>query len=167
MCENCPYNEQQHLNGTIYFNGGNRLNFENNNSETLLVFQAPGVEEWKNGEAIHRQVNKRATGSRIAKSWELTDRVRANYDITNVVQCFPGKYKNGRDKKPRKLAIKKCMENLSVTIAEKNYRRIILFGKVAQDAFEELDNLGFDEGIIERVKHPSGGLSNNDLNDLW
>lgn len=167
MCVNCPYNEKRHLNGTVYFNDGNHLNFEDHNSETLLVFQAPGVEEWRSGEAIHRQVNKRAAGSRIANSWELTGQVRANYDITNVVQCFPGKYKNGRDKKPRKPAIKECMENLSVTLAEKNYRRIILFGKVAQDAFAELDNLGFNDEIIERVNHPSGGLSNENLNGLW
>lgn len=59
------------------------------------------------------------------------------------------------------------MENLSVTLAEKNYRRIILFGKVAQDAFAELDNLGFNDEIIERVNHPSGGLSNENLNGLW
>lgn len=167
FCNDCPYYKKKHLKGTTYYkNTLKPLLFEDNGSKILLVLQAPGVEEWKIGKAIQVQTNNKSAGNRLEKSWKLKGRKRGDFDITNIVQCFPGKYKNDRDKKPKKKAIAQCLKSFEKHVEKKNYEKIIVFGKVAENAIKGLKIFSVNENI-SYVKHPSGGLTNIDLNNLW
>lgn len=93
LCNDCPYNGGNHLEGTQFFNPKyTPLKLESNNSEILLVFQSPGEEEWKNGIAINPTKKQGGSaGIRILNSWKRCKRTRKDFDITNIIQCFPGK----------------------------------------------------------------------------
>ena len=109
---------------------------ENNNSDTLLVFQATGIKEWGIGQAS-------AAGRRIELSWERKQKIRNDFNIINVVQCLPGN--NGdRDLEPNIISIYSCLNRLEHIQKEKNYKRIILFGQIAQNVG---DNLIYKLGI--------------------
>lgn len=52
-CKDCPYNNQEHLVGSTHFAQGlSPVELKDNDSNILLVFQAPGIEEWKLGKPI-------------------------------------------------------------------------------------------------------------------
>lgn len=169
-CFNCPYHNKKHLKSTNYSNGNGPLSLENNNSNILLVFQSPGVLEWQVGKPLQSKNNKpQSAASRINNSWKRCGKKRSNYDITNAIQCYPGKYKGGRDKKPRKDSIESCLERLKNDIKNGQYRRIIAFGNIAKN---QVNNALVGLNLMGKIKtdfskHPSGGVSNKDLDNLW
>ena len=117
---------------------------ENNNSDTLLVFQSPGIEEWGKGQAIQPSRKKGGTaGRRIELSWERKQKNRYDFNIINAVQCFPGN-DGDRDLEPNIISIYSCLNRLEHIQKEKNYKRIILFGQIAQNVG---DNLLYKLGI--------------------
>ena len=111
---------------------------ENNNSDTLLVFQAPGIKEWEMGQAIQPIQKQGGTaGRRIELSGGRKQKIRNDFNIINAVQCFPGN--NGdRDLEPNIISIYSCLNRLEHIQKEKNYKRIILFGQIAQNVGDNL-----------------------------
>lgn len=59
------------------------------NASTLLIFQSLGHDEWINKVPISSE-NPQSTAARIRNSLNRIGKSRAEFDITNAVQCFPG-----------------------------------------------------------------------------
>jgi len=169
VCDICPYRKGMHLEGTIYKNiQYTPLKLESNSSRILLVFQSPGEEEWKNGKAILSISKQGGTaGKRIENSWNRTNMKRDDFDITNVVQCFPGKGLNGRDNIPQLMAICKCKERLEYVIKNGKYKKIISFGSIANEVISNIHKRNNSSFIHIQKNHPSGGVTNDELDKLW
>lgn len=167
-CSNCPYKNQSHLvQDYITDRMSPPIILEDNNSDILLVLQAPGVEEWSDGLPI-RPTKKRggSAGQRLELSWQRKNRKRQDFDIINVVQCFPGN-DGDRDLKPNIMATCSCSNRLLDVLMTKAYKKIIVFGVVAKDVVTTLkQRLNYNPLIVES-KHPSGGVKNVELDDLW
>jgi len=137
------------------------LKKEDNGSDILLILQSPGEKEWEIGLPLQNFHN--GAGLRFQKSFKRIGKTRTDYDITNAVQCYPGKGANGRDNKPDRIAQTKCREKLRHDIESKPYRKIIVFGDIAR---RQLETLGYNTQNDQRfsfLKHPSAGLTNHDL----
>lgn len=171
FCTNCPYVKQSHLVGNKHFS--NRplppIELENNQSKVLLVFQAPGINEWSIGHAIHRPQNSnRTAGARIAASWNRKNRQRTDFDIVNAVRCFPGRGATAkRDKAPRVGAINLCAKKLNRDLNSRNYAEIITFGSIANSVVGNIiPTLNYNPAHTS-CRHPSRGCSNQALDSLW
>lgn len=93
FCEKCPYK---------LFNGEYNKPVQmqtGNDAKILIVAQAPGVNEWLSKIPLISD-DLHSGGDRLNKSLLRTCNTREIFDVVNVVQCIPGKHKNGRDKKP-------------------------------------------------------------------
>ena len=167
-CKNCPYQDQKHLNVQGKTDRKSPpIELEKNNSDILLVFQAPGIHEWEKGKAIQSVKQQGGTaGKRIELSWERMQKHRDDFDIINTVQCFPGK--NGdRDLKPSRISICACSGRLENILKNNQYKKIITFGAIAQNAIASLVTKLELNITISESKHPAGGLKNKDLDVLW
>lgn len=154
ICQQCPYFSTE-----IF----SPLSIEKKpNASILLVFQSPGRDEWENKTPISSE-NRQSTAARIRNALTRVGKSREEFDITNAVQCFSGISNTGRDKKPSKIARKYCMELLRLDISSKPYDKVIVFGQVAQKSVETIMALMNTQITTEYLKHPSGGLSNHDL----
>jgi uracil-DNA glycosylase family 4 len=105
---------------------------EDNGSLTLLIFQAPGINEWANGRPIISTAPTSA-GSRLERAFRKLGKTRQDFNITNTVQCFPGKkiVRNGvspRDKPPSALARHHCANWLLQDIGAQEFSRVVVFG---------------------------------------
>ena len=167
-CENCPYKNQIHLEENYRtIRDSPPIELENNKSDILLVFQSPGIEEWKTGEAIEPTIKKGGTaGRRIKLSWDRKNKKRTDFDIINTVQCFPGNDKK-RDFKPNIMSICSCSKRLENVLSNSKYNKVILFGEIAENVVENLINKLNLKIKIVKSKHPTGGLANKNLDNLW
>jgi len=138
------------------------LSEELNNSLTLLIFQAPGIEEWNQGKPIISS-SPYSAAARIRNSLGRVGKSRGDFDITNSVQCYPGVNIQGRDKAPKITVRRKCASWLNMNIAIKEYNKIIVFGSVAKKSVLSL-GYGSDPRFLF-LKHPSGGLKNTTLDN--
>lgn len=159
-CNGCPYNPSGSPNSC---NGGQTrepLTKEDNRSRCLLILQAPGEKEWAERKPL---TNPRGAGGRLQNSWLRLGKSRHHFDITNAVQCYPGKRSTGRDARPKGLAVRHCQNWLRLDIESKAYRRIVVFGTVARTSIERL---GFkDDKRFVFLRHPTGGLRNGELDE--
>lgn len=159
-CTECPYNPtNEHSESPI-----NRplapLNMEVNATQTLLIFQAPGVDEWEKREPICNPKSNSAA-ARIRKALERTGQSRMGFSITNSVQCYPGKGASGRDNPPLSAAKKCCANWLKQDIEAFAFSRIVVFGSKAK---ESVTKLGYaNDPRFRFLRHPSGCLTNADL----
>lgn len=164
-CKNCPYN-----------NGGTNLpiglEYTPGNKE-LLVFQAPGIDEWNGNTCSDNRipidsVSIYSAANRMRKSFERKNVSRSQYDIVESVQCYPGKYKNGRDKKPSVLAQHICKQYLEKTITNRNYTEIVCFGEVAYNMVDSIIKSNNINGIYyHKELHPSSKVSNSKLDSSY
>jgi len=138
------------------------LSEELNNSLTLLVFQAPGIEEWNQGIPIISS-SPHSAAARIRNSLSRTGKSRGVFDITNSVQCYPGVNGHGRDKAPKETVRRKCQSWLGMNITTKEYNKIIVFGSIAKKSVLSL-GYGSDPRFLF-LKHPSGRLKNSILDN--
>lgn len=141
------------------------MSMEDNGADVLLIFQAPGVAEWQEGKPIC-SVHSSSAGGRLAVAFNALGRTRQDYNITNTVQCFPGKRasisgERSRDKIPP-AAVRHCCSNwLRDDIEGRPYRLVVVFGREAQKAVRAL---GYKNDQRFRFsKHPTGGISNAEL----
>ena len=144
MCGCCPYNNQAKYNVTLskniqyIWNKKNKgpLCIEDNNSDILLVFEAPGIDEWSKNKPIIS--NQRGSAARKLKvAMLVAGKKREAYDITEAVRCFPGTSKGERNRKILKeidAAANFCIGYLELDILSKEYRKIICFGSVAYNS---------------------------------
>lgn len=168
ICESCPYYNKEHLLNTDYYDIGEPLELENNNSRILLVFEAPGIEEWRSCAPL-QPVNMQggSAGIRLEASWTRMNKQRDNFDITNTVQCFPGKMSDKRVNDPVPMAVERCNVILRNDILNGNYEKVIAFGKFAQNSVSQIrDELGLNFDYIQ-FTHPNGGVRNEEIDSLW
>ena len=159
----CPY-----ISCPLYNAESAPLKLENHNSKILLVFQAPGITEWKVKAPIQNQASKSSAGSRVHKSWQSAGKKRRDFNITNAVLCYPGfNNKRNRDNRPNKSTMKHCSEYLKMEIGETRYSKIICFGAIAAEQIANLKNYISSKTDIIKIKHPCAGLSDEALRSLW
>ncbi len=167
-CQSCPYYLQNHLSsGLRITRAAPPISLENNSSSTLLVFQAPGDMEWRSGKAIQPTKKQGGTaGVRIKNSWERKNKSRTDFDIINAVQCFPGN-DGDRDLSPKLMAICSCSVRLNIILQSNKYKKIIVFGDIANEMIEKFTkNVGYTVNII-KAPHPNGGIKKATLDALW
>jgi uracil-DNA glycosylase family 4 len=137
------------------------LSMEDHTASVLLIFQAPGIEEWKSGKPIS-SLDSKSAGARLASAFHLAGKDRNDYNITNTVQCFPGKrghcsISKPRDKTPPAKVRQHCNEWLRQDIEMYQYKRVVVFGALARKAVWEL---GYkNDPRFHFIKHPTGGIS--------
>ncbi|ADN78383.1 uracil-DNA glycosylase superfamily protein [Geobacter sulfurreducens] len=167
-CNGCPYNQQRHLIATQRTTRTSPpVELEDHNSSTLLVFQSPGDAEWEAGKPLQPTIKVGGSaGRRIEMSWERRNRKRAEFDIINAVQCFPGN-EGGRDVAPDAMAICSCSKRFENILNTKTYEKIIVFGDISKQVITALSyKLKLSARIIP-AKHPNGGVSKTELDNLW
>jgi uracil-DNA glycosylase len=167
-CNGCPYFQQEHLSER---QRASRISppveFEKNNSKILLVFQAPGDDEWRVGMAILPTVKVGGSaGRRIKMSWVRCKKQRHDFDIINAVQCYPGS-DGDRDFKPDAMAINACSNRLETVLNYNSYKKIVVFGDVAKSIMDDICNRTCIYPNIVQAKHPNGGASKKELDSLW
>lgn len=167
-CIGCPYENAKQLPETDQQIRKRPLSMEDNGAITLLIFQSPGIEEWKTGIPISSK-QPGSAGFKLDRAFGMIRKDRMDFDITNAVQCFPGKGTNTtaekpRDKNPPTQVINHCSQWLKLNIEAKNlnntnrYKLIVVFGAPATKAVYEL---GYKKDPRFRfVPHPtSAGMS--------
>ena len=156
-CNGCPYKQ-----GNVHYQPpGAPLSMEGGNGRILLILQAPGVQEWRCRKPAISQ-SPHSAAARIRKTVEELERTRADYSITNSVQCYPGAGTSGRDKRPRKAARRACANWLKQDIECRSWNSVVVFGRIAEWSVRMIfDNRCPD--YVKFLKHPSGGLSKDDL----
>lgn len=156
-CTGCPYIHGRHLTDDEKALQGHPLSLENNGSTILLIFQAPGIEEWKSGKPISSD-NPKSAGSKLKKAFQLLGRERGDYNVSNVVQCFPGKLASSgtnapRDKSPPKAVRNACLKWLREDISNGSYTQVVVFGRHAEDAVKGLGYV--QDSRFHFVLHPT------------
>ena len=138
-CDGCPYTGARHLSTDDKATRSTPLSMENNRASVLLIFQAPGVDEWKTGRPISSEAAG-STGKRLATSSARS-----------------------RDKQPAAEARVRCYQWLLEDIRAAQYKRIVVFGTVAKAVL--LRHYKGDTEHFKFIKHPAGGLSSDVLLD--
>lgn len=172
LCTNCPYYNNNHL-GSPPAVITNPLSLENNSSQTLLVFQAPGFFEWTNNKPIS-STNSHSCAVRMSNSFSRKRVFRSNYDITEACQCYPGKNKS-RDKKPSSKALSCCLKFLILDIQHNfkyPYNVIVCFGVYAfiqvKKALLNIQTINITYNpIVKFCPHPSSNISNAILDNCY
>ena len=164
-CAGCPYQNADHLPKLFQKMRTAPLSMEENHAEVLLIFQAPGVNEWEKGKPVV-STKTGSVGVRLEAAFLRANRTRQNYNITNTVQCFPGKKTQNsgitsRDVAPPAAVRFHCAEWLRLDLEAHNYKRIVVFGAHAR---KSVYKLGFGtDSRFHFLRHPAGGLKNIDL----
>jgi uracil-DNA glycosylase len=156
-CDYCPYKNGLHLDPEFYKIRNSPLSAETNGSKTLLVFQSPGLDEWRNGRPIS-STNNRSAAYKIESAFKALQKTRKDFDITNAVQCYTGKCSNKDTTKPRDLGVRKaaskiCAKRLQDLIEFNGYDNLVVFGSVARNSMKIIDIPQNIKVIFS--KHPS------------
>lgn len=142
-CGSCPYNPNNSNSAQIVqaYKNKNKspLSLVNNNSDILLIFEAPGITEWSKNTPL---CSKRSSSSAMIFNKALAasniGKTLSNYDITEAVCCFPGtsgKSKIGKkNADEERLAACFCVTNLKNDILGKRYKKIVCFGLIAYNS---------------------------------
>lgn len=161
-CNGCPYECAKHLSPRERAMRSSPLSMERNEGSILLVFQSPGIEEWSTGHPVSGR-SRGSVGARLEAAFADVGKSRSDYDITNSVQCFPGKQLGDDKQRPRDQSVmakarRQCAEWLRLDLEYAKYEKIVVFGAVAKKTIQELS---LPAGLpIQYLAHPSAGLSN-------
>lgn len=161
-CRNCPYSPEKLDTVTPNNRPHAPLYMEGNSSETLLIFQAPGFDEWEKRKPIC-STNPNSAAARIRNALIRIEKPRTDFSITNSTQCYPGKGNFHRDKAPLSSARKCCANWLKQDIDAFDFSLVIVFGAKAKKSVTELGYASDPRFIF--LRHPSGGLSNINLDN--
>ena len=154
-CCGCPYRKKYQSTNKL------PLSMEHNSDDVLLIFQAPGCEEWRNRQPLWSRV-RRSAAVRICKSLKRIKKSRHDFSITNAVQCYPGKGST-RDKKPDHVAQGQCANWLKKDIESRCWNKIVVFGQIAELSVR---CLGYGRNPRFRfVPHPSSTNKKKRLSD--
>ena len=166
-CAGCPYECGKHLSSHHLATRSTPLSMEKNGGNILLVFQSPGIEEWSTGRPVSG-ISRGSVGARLESAFADLKKSRSDFDITNCVQCFPGKRLDADQPRPRDQAVRanarrKCAEWLRLDLESSEYRKIVVFGAVAKKTIQELNPSA--ASLVQYLAHPSAGLSNAALRE--
>ena len=166
-CKGCPYFNQVHLDlEERTCRPDPPVEAEVNDSHTLIVALAPGAEEWRHCTPLMPSILRGGTaGRRVQLSWDRKKKKRSHFDITEAVQCYPGRGDGERDNEPVQKAVDACSARLRATLQKGNYRKAVALGGAAFNSLQEA-NTDPKLDIVEG-KHPTGGASSKDLDALW
>lgn len=108
----------------------------------MLIFQSPGLDEWRNGTPIS-STNNRSAAYKIETALKTLQKTRRDFDITNAVQCYTGKRSDKDTTKPRDQAVRKsaskiCAKRLQNLIDSNGYDNLVVFGSVAKDSMRKI-----------------------------
>jgi uracil-DNA glycosylase family 4 len=159
-CTSCDYNPANGYSPERVTRSCTPLSIEKNSERVLLIFQAPGVEEWLIGKPISGN-NPNSAAARIRNALNRLSLNRTDFSITNAVQCLPGKAASGRDKRPSSTAQRCCSKWLRIDIESADYSKVVVFGDMAKKSVADLGFLNDRRFLF--LRHPSGGLSNDCL----
>jgi len=125
------------------------------NNDILVVFEAPGIDEWSKGEPVCS--NRRGSaGYKFNTELNNQGKQKSSYDIAEAVRCFPGtstKTINKKDQAELKKATKYCQKYLKDIILRKNYEKIVCFGELAETMVSSIIK------SLHRQKNPYYSLS--------
>lgn len=166
-CSNqCPYkkcsaNPSKNLNQILKKKNKGPLNLYSKEASntTLLVFEAPGIDEWAKGEPICSNRKGSAAhkfNTEMAKQGKNKDQC----DIVEAIRCFPGtstKTKNNykKDYNEEKIAREFCQIYLENVLTRKKYTQIVCFGKFAKDSV-----YGAIKKLVEQGNHYYANFNN-------
>ena len=133
-CFSCPYKNQQHLGSSQQSKVNTPLSIRYGikngvSADELLVFQSPGIDEWQgntvsgNREPIDSKSHHSAA-ARMRNSMRRKNVTKDDYDITEAVQCFPGKKGNNRYKQPCASSKLYCIQYLVNDLMKKQYKKL-------------------------------------------
>lgn len=175
-CTGCPYINQLHLSGTFIAPLSTPLSIDyGTNSDILLIFQAPGLDEWLGNTTSGMRipidsVNPHSAANRMRRSMLRKSTSRVDYDITEAVQCYPGKKNTGRDKIPSSVSMRYCLQHLINDLSRKRYNKIVAFGDIAYQMtcnavsiINTNTKISMTQPAPIYAKHPSGKVSNVSL----
>ena len=163
ICTGCPYANLPNQ----------PIRCERNGSKYLLVFQAPGNDEWSGTTISGNRIpidsaNSHSCAARMRNSFVRKGVSRNNYDIAEAVCCYPGKNQNDRDKKPSARSITSCINNMERLLQKGQYTRIVCFGNIAYKVVSQaLSAIHGNVPICTKASHPSSGVSNNALDSSY
>jgi uracil-DNA glycosylase family 4 len=109
-------------------------------NDILLVFEAPGIDEWRKGEPICSK-RRGSAGYKFNTELKSQGKIKGNYDIAEAVRCFPGtstKTTNQKNDIELGRAATFCEKYLSDIILRKNYKKIVCFGESAEKSVESI-----------------------------
>lgn len=167
-CQSCPYLNQVQLPGELRTTRPEPpVELERNSSRTLIVGEAPGIEEWLVGAPFQAVTKIGGTaGSRLEQSWRRVGKRREDFDFINTVQCYPGK-KGSRDARPHPLALCACTGRLVSVLNAHRYERVICLGETAKEVVSHLRGVYDLSFEVILCRHPTGGVSNTQLDTVW
>jgi uracil-DNA glycosylase family 4 len=160
-CVPCPYHPQNGHSQPSAREQVVPLSVETNSSEYLLVFQAPGIDEWDEGKPLCSN-NRKSAAARVHAALGRVGKSRSHVSIANATQCYPGRGNTGRDKAPSEAARTQCLHWLDQDLRAHSNARIVVFGAIAKKSVLELGYKADDPRFVF-LRHPSGGLRNTDL----
>jgi uracil-DNA glycosylase family 4 len=133
-CRGCPYHSlHRQVPETRTKRAAVPLSAELNGSRTLLVLQAPGVNEWGDGKPLSsREISSAA--QRFERALVAANKKRKDFDIAEAVNCYPGKGEDGLDIQPPTPVVETCSRWLADLLKARRYTKIVLFGRVAEQA---------------------------------
>ena len=147
LCGKCIFNRNSlkqsvNINYIINKKHNGPLSLEDNGSNILLVFEAPGIDEWSKSKPV---CSKRmgSAAVKISNALASCGKKLTDYDIAEALYCFPGKSSKGTGQKIQKevmLGSKFCQKYLEQEILSKNYKKIVCFGKIAQESVSRIFN---------------------------
>lgn len=170
-CSECPFNYTQKEKSKISANAMKTLELplekEDNGSEVLLVFEAPGFFEWRNRKPVFDSRDdgmNNSAGAMFAKALENNNKLRDSYDITEAVQCFPGSQAKKKQTEID-LASLYCITNLYNDLINPNYKKIVCFGEVASRSIRVITQIYPFSGKVIELLHPSAKENNQEKLD--
>lgn len=117
-CEKCPLRDVKHTN---YVPAEATID-----AEILLIGEAPGENEVKHGKPF---IGRSGTLLR-----QIMDKTKLSYNISNIVKCRPTTSTND-NRCPTASEINACFPMIEHEIESKQYKLVVLFGRVALNAF--------------------------------
>lgn len=99
LCGKCIFNRKSikqsaNINYITNKNNNGPLSLEDNGSNILLVFEAPGIDEWSNNKPLCSK-RRGSAAVKFANALALCGKALTDYDIAEALYCFPGKSSRG------------------------------------------------------------------------
>ncbi|MFQ6793199.1 uracil-DNA glycosylase family protein [Thomasclavelia sp.] len=130
----------------------------NKNAKIMQISQAPSLKVHQLGRPFSDQ-----SGKKLRQWYQIDEAIFYNQDnfyITSLAHCYPGKAKNGGDKKPPKICYQQWLFKEMELVNNQIY---IIIGSYAAKVFfpdQKLDDLVFNDQVINGkltyvLPHPS------------
>ncbi len=181
-CNNCPFNKNGKKNKSknhnyiykqTHISPLSLMPSSTKKATILLVFEAPGIDEWKKCKPICSK-RKNSAAAKFNSAMHLANKSINNYDVTEAICCFPGtstvtKSKARKIQSEIDIASIYCLKNLFEDVKRGQYNKIVCFGNVAFRSVSVILKVlssynSANLPMVVHLKHPS--ISNTLLQDI-